>query len=348
MTYIISMEYKCKKCDKIYSSYQSLWIHNKKFHSEVIINKKIWECSVCKKILSCKQSRWRHEQNCKNSEKAILLLENNKLKEENLRLQNFEKNANVNVNNQLINVIVDKVKTIEELKKQDHILQIENNFNFVTRNIDNYFNATLICKAGNKDFNDWYSLEITKQLIKDVICNNKLLESQVIDNKENEDIWIHPDLVFNLTNWISFDLGVKFIKWIKNPFINSEIKTLEEKIKLLENTFNKKQKRQDYPGENVVYILTTNDNKNKRTYIIGKAKQLKQRLSTYNKTTEHEVIYYKVCGSENLMNIIESLVLIKLELFREQANRDRFILPIDKDISFFTKIIDECVMFIEK
>ena len=26
------MEYKCKICDKNYSSYQSLWIHNKKFH----------------------------------------------------------------------------------------------------------------------------------------------------------------------------------------------------------------------------------------------------------------------------------------------------------------------------
>ena len=28
------MEYKCIKCNKYYSSYQSLWIHNKKFHSQ--------------------------------------------------------------------------------------------------------------------------------------------------------------------------------------------------------------------------------------------------------------------------------------------------------------------------
>ena len=26
------MEYKCTECTKDYSSYQSLWIHNKKYH----------------------------------------------------------------------------------------------------------------------------------------------------------------------------------------------------------------------------------------------------------------------------------------------------------------------------
>jgi len=27
------MEYRCNICNKTYSSYQSLWIHNKKFHN---------------------------------------------------------------------------------------------------------------------------------------------------------------------------------------------------------------------------------------------------------------------------------------------------------------------------
>ena len=27
------MEYKCNICNKQYSSYQSLWIHNKKYHT---------------------------------------------------------------------------------------------------------------------------------------------------------------------------------------------------------------------------------------------------------------------------------------------------------------------------
>ena len=38
-------------------------------------------------------------------------------------------------------------------------------------------------------------------------------------------------------------------------------------------------------------MLTTEDNKKKRIYIIGKATNLTQRLSSYNKTAEHEVVY---------------------------------------------------------
>jgi hypothetical protein len=57
------------------------------------------------------------------------------------------------------------------------------------------------------------------------------------------------------------------------------------------------------------------------------------------------------------MSIVETLVLSKLRDYREKANRDRFILPEDKDIwsrwdsraeriSFFTRMIDECIDFI--
>ena len=45
------------------------------------------------------------------------------------------------------------------------------------------------------------------------------------------------------------------------------------------------------------------------------------------------------------MSIIELMVLNKLDMYREKANRDRFILPIEKEISFFTNIIDHCVNF---
>ena len=45
------------------------------------------------------------------------------------------------------------------------------------------------------------------------------------------------------------------------------------------------------------------------------------------------------------MNIIEGVVLNKLKEYREKANRDRFILPIEKDISFFIYIIDDSINF---
>jgi hypothetical protein len=81
--------------------------------------------------------------------------------------------------------------------------------------------------------------------------------------------------------------------------------------------------------------------------IIGKAKNLKNRLSTYNKTTEHQVVYYKSCKNEEQMDFIETIVIKKLESYKEKANRDRFILPVDKDISLFTTEIDKSIIFFE-
>jgi hypothetical protein len=45
------------------------------------------------------------------------------------------------------------------------------------------------------------------------------------------------------------------------------------------------------------------------------------------------------------MKIIEDLVLSKLKNYKEKANRDRFILPIDKNISFFINVINESINF---
>ena len=122
----------------------------------------------------------------------------------------------------------------------------------------------------------------------------------------------------------------------------------DQKIQLLQDICLKKQKWQDYPENNVIYILSTEDNKKKRIYIIGKTKKLKDRLGPYNKTAEHGVEYYKSCNSKENMNIVESMVLNKLEKYREKANRDRFILPVENDLILFTDIIENCINFLIK
>jgi len=45
------------------------------------------------------------------------------------------------------------------------------------------------------------------------------------------------------------------------------------------------------------------------------------------------------------MKVIEEMVLKKLNKYREVANRDRFVLPVENDISNFKNIIDQCVTF---
>jgi hypothetical protein len=108
----------------------------------------------------------------------------------------------------------------------------------------------------------------------------------------------------------------------------------------------RKRPRQQFDEKNVVYIITTPSLKKERRYILGKATDLTNRLSTYNKTDEHEVVFYKSCNSKDKMSCIENMIFSKLSAYREQANRERFILPEDQEISFFSNKIEECINFL--
>ena len=67
------MSFECKICEKNYKSYQSLWNHNKKFHSENGENPKIvdettliYKCKNCNKKFDKKQKKYYHMKKCKS------------------------------------------------------------------------------------------------------------------------------------------------------------------------------------------------------------------------------------------------------------------------------------------
>jgi hypothetical protein len=108
-------------------------------------------------------------------------------------------------------------------------------------------------------------------------------------------------------------------------------------VKALEKKYLRKKKRESYP-EFVVYLITNEDLLRRRTYIVGCATSLKNRLSTYNKTCEHSVVYFSECRGKDLMKVFESVILSKLSGYRESPNRDRFVLPADmKEVNFLDK-----------
>jgi hypothetical protein len=126
------------------------------------------------------------------------------------------------------------------------------------------------------------------------------------------------------------------------------IEQKNETITGMVKKYAKKQSRVKYDEKNVFYILTTKLLKSENRYIFGKAKNLTSRLSTYNKTDEHEVVFYKECGSEEQMSNVENVVFQKLNKYREQANRERFILPQDQNIDFFIKKIEDVILFLNE
>lgn len=116
------------------------------------------------------------------------------------------------------------------------------------------------------------------------------------------------------------------------------------KIQYLTKKYVKSQPRVQYNEKNVIYILTTPSHKKERKYILGKATN---RLSTYNKTDEHEVVYYQECPNEEIMSMVEQVVFQRLKDYREQANRERFILPEEETLDLFIDVIKKSIEFLK-
>ena len=271
---------------------------------QVIKKENPLQCCECLKQFSTKTNRVKHEKNGQCAFKEGYQNIKNKvikiIQEQNI-LQEQNKKIDDKTEIQVIKVLTQQNKIIDDKFTDFMENQLKHNINF----------------------------PINNQLINLIVDKTNTIGElkSIINSKEvNPEIPIHE--LTELIEKMQKDLELK-----------------DQKIKLLEDAYIKKQHRQDYPEKNVIYMLTTEDHKNKRLYIIGKAKDLKCRLSGYNKTAEHEVVYYKECKSEDAMNIIEVMVLTKLKEYKEKANRDRFVLPIENDIVFFTNIIDLCVNF---
>jgi prophage antirepressor-like protein len=121
----------------------------------------------------------------------------------------------------------------------------------------------------------------------------------------------------------------------------------DNEIKNLQNKILTKQNRIKYKEKNCIYLLTTDFHLENKTYIIGKTVDLTQRLTCYNKTVEHTVVYTKGCKSADHMHVAEKMVLYKLDKYRERNNRDRFILPEDKDITFFINVVNDAISWFD-
>ena len=84
---------------------------------------------------------------------------------------------------------------------------------------DGYVNATALCKAVNKQFNDYYRLKVTSLFLKELSSETGIPVSglvQVIKGGEPQiqGTWVHPQVAINLGQWASPKFAVLVSKWV--------------------------------------------------------------------------------------------------------------------------------------
>ena len=105
---------------------------------------------------------------------------------------------------------------------------------------------------------------------------------------------LSPEFALQVSNWIrelftkgNVSINLKVLKEKENL-----IKTHEKRIKMLEDKTLKKQKRHQYKDTNIVYLVTCKELEEQRKYIIGKAKNLTERISGYDKMSDFKVVLF--------------------------------------------------------
>jgi hypothetical protein len=250
------MEFKCKICIKQYKSYQSLWNHNHKFHSNITIQKPTitnqipsikqpeiqpvitgckYICKFCNKSFNHYNNKWRHQKTCKHKSNIV---EENKLLKQSLD----------EIKKQLLTIMNDKCKihpkTLNKINKQINNTNSNNTNNTNNGIINNYITVAL----GKENLAE----VLSKKEKLDILNNRSLvLENLVKYIHFNEN---YPQfkniLITNLQNTVAHrycDKTQQFIAIDKNELLNDIISERTDDIigffEEFENELNDKTKQ---------------------------------------------------------------------------------------------------------
>jgi len=172
----IKDDHKCNICNKIYSSYKTLWTHNKNKHKNNEIkniimqlksneNDNILVCKYCNKKFTHRNNRWFHEKKCKiifdeNKQNEIKIAEINSNKEiklaeinEKIKLAEIElKLAEINSNEKI------ELKKLE-IKKENSIIKQKSNRNPTIKNINKLLQNRINMNNSNLNSNNTTNIQ---------------------------------------------------------------------------------------------------------------------------------------------------------------------------------------------
>jgi hypothetical protein len=88
------------------------------------------------------------------------------------------------------------------------------------RALDGYVNATAMCAAVGKKFNDYSRLQNTIEFVKELSSETGIPAAELIQTVRGGDpsaqgTWVHPDVAINLGQWCSPKFAVAVSQWVR-------------------------------------------------------------------------------------------------------------------------------------
>lgn len=231
-------DYYCKICNKKYANYNSLWTHNKKYHTiavnaskqsdvtskhqvntneNIVSNNSKNICLNCNKLFSCKQSKWRHSKKCK----MVITIPDKDLEIEKVRLEKLKEETKLTkLKIKLQSMKRLDQKTFKAVNKylMDRSYHNSQNNNVNSNNIIN--NNYQILSIGNEQLKEALSLKDKKAIMNSRLCAlEKMVEIAHCGNYDKFKNIIITNLKDNFAYKYDEDKGY-FITTTKNEVFN--------------------------------------------------------------------------------------------------------------------------------
>jgi len=237
----------------------------------------------------------------------------------------------------------------EELEKKQIIVSdtkfedlVINEIAIEARLSDGFINATQLCKAGNKRFNNWYQLNHTKEFINELSTETGKLVSDLVvikkggNDKTSQGSWVHPDIGVQLASWISPKFAIRVSRWVREivstgttqfiPKSNDELIKLQlelqenqDKLKKLETNHKNlllKREYHKFKMGSCLYIIQVNENHVK----IGYTDNLNERLKCYRTSIPNMKILFIIFT--NKAHLLEQCLLSRYDDARIENNHE--------------------------
>jgi hypothetical protein len=84
---------------------------------------------------------------------------------------------------------------------------------------DGYINATAMCKAAGRQFNDYVRLSLTGRFLEELSSETGIPVSGLVQSikggsPDRQGTWVHPQVAINLGQWVSARFAVLVSKWV--------------------------------------------------------------------------------------------------------------------------------------
>lgn len=108
-----------------------------------------------------------------------------------------------------------------------------NGVQVISRDIDRYVNATALCFAGNKKWNDYFKRKETRDIFEKISVETRIVVSKLVFSKRgrNAETWVHADIAIDLAQWVSVDFKYQVIQLVKREIAQSTEINYEHKFR---------------------------------------------------------------------------------------------------------------------